>query len=254
MKRDGNKARDMARLEEARQRTQERLALQQARIDKRFDRMRQRLSKKYGEPTDNQQRIIDAALELLQEDGLTSLTQRKLATKLDMQAPALYWHFKNKEVLIDYMAEAILQSEFKDFQPRSNDESWQDWLVQACQRLRQAMLAHRDGGRIVAGAHLDPAITLMKFFEVSMQSLSSAGVELQKANLIITTAVHFVFGNVIEQQAMPSLEMIETLDSATFFVNYPLMAKSLEITLKNMKTGYDEFEDSLRLIVGYSEK
>lgn len=239
----------MARLEQAQRHTQERFALEQERMNKRFERMRQQLSQKYGEPTDNQQRIIDAALELLEEDGLASITLRKLAAKLDMQAPALYWHFKNKEVLIDYMAEAILRSEFKDFQPRPKDEAWQDWLVAACQRLRHAMLAHRDGGRIVAGAHLDPAVTLMKFFEVSMESLVSAGIELQQANLIISTAVHFVFGNVIEQQASPSIEEIQNLDPATFFANYPMMAESVKIVLKHALDGYDEFEDALRLIV-----
>src|SRR6202000_1093142 len=98
------------------------------------------------------------------------------------------------------------RSEFKDFPPRPDGEVWQDWLIAACQRLRHAMRAHRDGGRIVAGAHLDPAVTLMKFFEVSMKSLVSAGIELQQANLVISTAVHFVFGNVIEQQASPSIE------------------------------------------------
>ena len=169
-----------------------------------------------------------------------------------MQAPALYWYFKNKEVLIDYMAEAILQSEFKDLAPRQDDKAWQDWLVETCKRLRNAMRAHRDGARVVAGAHLYPAVTLMKLFEASMQSLTSAGIELQQANLIITTAVYFVFGNVIEEQASPSLDELKQLNFDEFMRGYPLMSKSVQKSLKDALGGHDEFEDALRLIIGYA--
>jgi len=196
MRREDNMARDLARLEEARRRTQERLAAQQERIEKRFDHVRARISKRYGEPNDSQQRIINAALDLLDQEGLNDLSLRKLAALLDMQAPALYWHFKNKGVLIDYMAEAILQTEFQDVRARSDDEPWQDWLVDVCQRLRRAMHSRRDGARIVAGAHLFPAITLMRIFETTQESLISAGLNPHKADLLATTTVHFTFGRV----------------------------------------------------------
>jgi TetR/AcrR family tetracycline transcriptional repressor len=249
MRRDDNEVRDMARLDEAQRRTRERLAAQQLRIDKRFNRMRQQMSRKFGEPTDNQQRIIAAALQLLNEVGLNNVSLRKLAAMVDMQAPALYWHFKNKDVLIDYMAEAILEPAFKDLRLRADGEAWQDWLIKACQRLRSAMLAHRDGGRIVAGAHFIPAVTLMKFFEFSLESLTSTGMALEQANLIVMTAGHFVFGNVIEQQAMPSTEEVEKLIPATFFVDHPMIDQIFKRALENVHTGRDEFEDALRLIV-----
>ena len=36
--------------------------------------------------------------------GLDGLTLRAIAKELDVQAPALYWHFKNKQALLDEMA------------------------------------------------------------------------------------------------------------------------------------------------------
>jgi TetR/AcrR family tetracycline transcriptional repressor len=112
------------------------------------------------------------------------------------------------------------------------------------------MLSHRDGARVVAGAHLYPAVTLMKLFEVMMESLTSGGVELQRANLIATTAVHFVFGNVIEEQASPTPEEIRAfLDNADIHTDYPLMMTSVQQTFKEAMNGYDEFEDALRLII-----
>jgi TetR/AcrR family transcriptional regulator, tetracycline repressor protein len=254
MKQEERRAKQLARLEHMQEYTQQRLDKQRSRMDERFAHARQRLMADEAHPNDDQQRIITAALALLDEVGLNDLSLRKLATKLDRKAPALYWHFENKEALIDYMAEAILQAEFHDLAPRQDDKPWQDWLVHICSRLRHAMCTHRDGARVVAGAHLYPAITLIRLLEVSMQSLMSAGIEMQHANLIITTAIHFVFGNVIEEQSMPSLEEIERMDLQALNEQYPLFAKSVEQSLEAAKRGYDEFEDALRLIVGFNEK
>ncbi len=46
---------------------------------------------------------------VLDEEGLDDVTLRKIASKLGIQDPTLYWHFKNKSDLIDDMAEAILK-------------------------------------------------------------------------------------------------------------------------------------------------
>ncbi|HIF4670475.1 TPA: TetR family transcriptional regulator, partial [Escherichia coli] len=40
--------------------------------------------------------VIRAALDLLNEVGVDGLTTRKLAERLGVQQPALYWHFRNK--------------------------------------------------------------------------------------------------------------------------------------------------------------
>lgn len=242
------------KLEAMRRRAQERFEDRCQRIDKRAARARQRTTSNMGKPSNEQQRIIVAALELLDEVGINDLSLRRLASKLDLKAPALYWHFKSKDVLIDYMAEAILKSEFYDLEARQNNEPWQDWLVHTCSRLRNAMRNHRDGARIVAGAHLQPAITLMRLFETSIQSLVSAGIEMRRAHLIIVTAIYFVFGNVIEEQASPTSEEFEQKDFNACYQAYPLLTKSIDMFHEAVKSGYDEFEESLRLIVGYAEK
>ena len=49
----------------------------------------------------NRESVIDAALELLNETGIDGLTTRKLAQKLGIEQPTLYWHVKNKRALLD---------------------------------------------------------------------------------------------------------------------------------------------------------
>nr|BFE78795.1 hypothetical protein GCM10020093_013960 [Planobispora longispora] len=54
--------------------------------------------------------IVDAALRLLDEAGLEGLTVRRLAAELGVQSPALYWHFRTKQELLNGMAGVIVLS------------------------------------------------------------------------------------------------------------------------------------------------
>ena len=42
------------------------------------------------------EKILDAALMLINEVGLDKFTTRRLAERLGVQQPALYWHFRSK--------------------------------------------------------------------------------------------------------------------------------------------------------------
>ncbi|HUB93825.1 MAG TPA: TetR family transcriptional regulator, partial [Verrucomicrobiae bacterium] len=111
MRHNDKRERDLQRLQQQRQAMHVRMDRQRDRLNKRFDRLESRLSDGMG---DKQTLIIATALRLLDEEGIDSLSLRKLGSLLNMQAPALYWHFKNKTLLVDYMAEAILKEAFSD--------------------------------------------------------------------------------------------------------------------------------------------
>ncbi|MGW5823017.1 TetR family transcriptional regulator, partial [Streptomyces noursei] len=61
--------------------------------------------------------VVETALRLLNEGGLDGLTLRRIAKELDVQAPALYWHFKNKQELLDEMATEIFRRLFRSTLP-----------------------------------------------------------------------------------------------------------------------------------------
>lgn len=191
--------------------------------------------------------IVQAALTVLDREGFSSLTLRRVAAELNVQAPALYWHVKDKTELIDHMAEAMLRVEFKDLVARKSDEEWQEWLVDVMKRLRHAMWSYRDGGRIVTGAHLSPALTLVKLFDVATQSLVSTGMPIEKAGRIIAAVTHFVFGRVIEEQSDPTPEQYATINLDELFAEYPSFMASIKS--RSNKRG-DEFEEVVRAIIG----
>ncbi len=94
--------------------------------------------------------VIAAALELLNEVGMDSLTTRKLAERLKVQQPALYWHFQNKRALLDALAEAMLAERHTRSLPEEN-EDWRVFLKENALSFRTALLSYRDGARIHAG-------------------------------------------------------------------------------------------------------
>ncbi|WP_233189149.1 TetR/AcrR family transcriptional regulator, partial [Subtercola sp. Z020] len=52
--------------------------------------------------------VVDAALRILDDQGLPDLTMRHLAAALDVQPSALYWHFPNKQTLLAAVADRIV--------------------------------------------------------------------------------------------------------------------------------------------------
>lgn len=72
--------------------------------------------------------VIRAALDLLNEVGVDGLTTRKLAERLGVQQPALYWHFRNKRALLDALAEAMLAENHTHSVPRADDD-WRSFLI-----------------------------------------------------------------------------------------------------------------------------
>lgn len=54
-------------------------------------------------------RIVTAALDLLDEKGMDGVTVRALATRLDVRPSALYWHVRNKRELLDEMGTAVMR-------------------------------------------------------------------------------------------------------------------------------------------------
>lgn len=84
--------------------------------------------------------LIDAAIEILHEGGLASLSMRNIAKRLDVQPGALYWHVKSKQDLLALVAERILETDAADAVDARA----------AAVGIRAALLSVRDGAEIVS--------------------------------------------------------------------------------------------------------
>lgn len=142
--------------------------------------------------------VIAAALELLNEVGMDSLTTRKLAERLRVQQPALYWHFPSKRALLDALAEAMLTERHTRSLPEEN-EDWRVFLKENALSFRKALLSYRDGARIHAGTR--PTEPHYGTAEAQIRFLCTAGFSPKRAVWALWAVSHYLVGSVLEQQA-----------------------------------------------------
>ncbi len=106
--------------------------------------------------------VIRAALDLLNEVGVDGLTTRKLAERLGVQQPALYWHFRNKRALLDALAEAMLAENHTHSVPRADDD-WRSFLIGNARSFRQAQLRFLCEAGFSAGDAVNALMTISYF-------------------------------------------------------------------------------------------
>jgi TetR/AcrR family tetracycline transcriptional repressor len=147
--------------------------------------------------------IIRAALDLLDEEGFDALSLRHLARHLGMHAPGLYWYFESKQELTDLMAKSILEDGLSLVGPLREGQTWEDWLVELAVAARRALLARRDGARVVAGAYLLRANSISPIIETSLEILEAAGFERLAALGATMTLLRYATGIALDEQASP---------------------------------------------------
>ncbi|MFI8455527.1 TetR/AcrR family transcriptional regulator C-terminal domain-containing protein [Kitasatospora sp. NPDC085464] len=155
-------------------------------------------------PKLDRKQVVDAALKLLNEVGLDGLTLRAIAAGLDVKAPALYWHFKDKQALLDEMATEIMRrmtartAEAGDGW-RAGD--WRDAYLATMRTLRAELLRYRDGAKVYSGARFTDT-SYAAGLDASLRLLIDAGFTLTTATRAWYTAYSYTIGYVIEEQAM----------------------------------------------------
>lgn len=146
--------------------------------------------------------VVEAALEMLDAEGLDGLTMRKLSAALNVQGGALYRHFPSKEALLDAMAEQLMVGVGA---PLPAQMPWQEQCTELARRLRTALLSRRDGARVVAGTYT-PAPNSMTAGARSIEALCAAGFPPDQAAWITFAFFYYVLGHMIEEQGQARLE------------------------------------------------
>ncbi|MEU3900493.1 TetR/AcrR family transcriptional regulator C-terminal domain-containing protein [Streptomyces sp. NPDC045251] len=197
----------------------------------------------------DRRRVADTALKLLNEVGLDGLTLRAIARELDVKAPALYWHFKDKQALLDEMATEMFRRMVAGTALDPAD-TWRERLLKANRGLRAALLGYRDGAKVFSGSRFTGAVHAEQM-EDGLRLLTAAGLTLAQAVRATTTAYLFTLGFVTEEQGVHPVpgerrEGYDLDERARLMADYPLTAQAgAEIF-----TDYDRhFEEGLALVI-----
>jgi AcrR family transcriptional regulator len=134
-------------------------------------------------------RIIDAALALVDEQGLGALSMRKLGAALGVEAMSLYNHVANKDDVLDgVVGELLVEVELPD-----PDDSWPDQLRALAHEFRRVGLAH-PGAFLLLGSRPVRSLDGFAPLECAYALLRRAGLEPQVAHDAFHVAAGFVIG------------------------------------------------------------
>lgn len=91
------------------------------------------------EPPLSRARIVEAAVAVLDEVGIERLTMRRLAERLGVVAPSLYWHVDTKDDVIDLAVDAIFGEVSAD---AHRVVHWREDIIEVLAAWRAALLRH----------------------------------------------------------------------------------------------------------------
>ncbi|RII20599.1 Tetracycline repressor protein class A [Streptomyces sp. YIM 130001] len=147
----------------------------------------------------NRETVIAEALDLLDEVGLDGVSTRRLAKRLGVEQPSLYWYFRTKKDLLAAMAGAAMAPHTTQPLPTPDDD-WRDWFIENNRSFRRTLLARRDGARLHAGSTPTGDLDRIRH---KMGFLVASGVPERDAQMAMLAAGRFTVGSVLEEQADP---------------------------------------------------
>lgn len=171
----------------------------------------------------NREAVIEEALALLDEVGIDAVSTRRLAKRLGIEQPALYWHFRSKTELLAAMADAAMEPHAGAPLPTPADE-WRGWFANNMRSFRRTLLLRRDGARLHAGTR--PRQGDMERIVLKIAYLAANGIPEKDATMAMIVAGRFTVGSVLEEQA--DLHAQEGIDhEAAFEAGLDLIIRGL---------------------------
>jgi AcrR family transcriptional regulator len=133
-------------------------------------------------------RILQAAVRVMDADGLDAVTMRRLGRELGVEAMSLYNHVPSKEALLS----GILETVMGQFELPRHDGDWLERLRDLALAYRRLLLAHPNVLSLFSEhRHLDPEC--LQPIELTLEALRSGGLSVEET----TTAYHMLVGYVM---------------------------------------------------------
>ena len=137
--------------------------------------------------------ILRSALAIVDREGLTGLTVRKLAVELAVSPMAVYRHYDNKAAIVHELVDLVVG----DYQvTRHEATDWREWAVTCFSQMRYALCAHPGIIPLLDGATSRGSNALAVMEEV-LGRLRAAGFEAAAAAQLFHTLTAYTIGSVV---------------------------------------------------------
>ena len=142
-----------------------------------------------GEPQNSlsRERILEAALSLVEQDGAERLSMRRLAQTLDVWPMALYRYFEDKDALLD----AIVERAADDVARPDSRRSWRERLRDLLAGAREALVRGGLGERIPRAVETPG---MARLTDEGLAILAAAGFSRAEAERAWTALLSYTVG------------------------------------------------------------
>ena len=202
------------------------------------------------------ERVLEAAMELADHGGLQALSMRKLGQALGVEAMALYYHFANKERVLDGIVDLV----FGEIDLPVAGEDWRIAMRRRAISLRDALLRHRWAIGLME-SRTNPGPANLRHHDAVIGCLRAAGFDMAMAAHAYSLLDAYIYGFALTKMNLPFetttdiAEMAEGMLEPFPAGEFPNLADF--ITEHAMKPGYDfadEFEYGLDVILDGLER
>jgi AcrR family transcriptional regulator len=146
-------------------------------------------------------RIVDAALALVDAEGAEALSMRTLAQKLDSGTATLYRHFANRSALVADVVDHVFGEVALDARELA-DMNWQQACETVVHRMYAALNRHPNVTRLML-EQIPLGPNAMAIREASLSMLLDNGFAPDMSARIYATLARYVLGFAIQYSGQP---------------------------------------------------
>ncbi|MGE7602449.1 TetR/AcrR family transcriptional regulator [Peribacillus sp. NPDC097675] len=149
---------------------------------------------KKQQPQISEDKILEASWELLGEEGIEKFSLRRLATRLGIQAPSLYWYFKSKQNLYQRLANHVSKVILEEFH---SDGDWKEQLMVLAVTIRSVLSRYPCSTQLMMMT-LPHEPDIIRFTNRMLLCVESTTLEQEQKIQVVTTLVNYVYYFVLD--------------------------------------------------------
>lgn len=141
------------------------------------------------------ERIVAAAIELIEREGVDAVSMRRIAAELGSGVMSLYNHVPSKDALLDGVAEQVMSGIDFSSEPGA---SWEDQVRAQARAFRQIARAHPRCTMVVV-SRPNASATGLRPIEHALATLRGAGFAGEEAVRIVRAFVAYIVGSLLRE-------------------------------------------------------
>jgi AcrR family transcriptional regulator len=180
-------------------------------------------------PSLNRERVIAAALEIIDTEGLDAFSIRGLAQNLGVYPTAIYWYVPSRNAVLAGVVAEVLNNVTPE-----QDDVWTEWLRALFRNFRRQVRRHPNvapliGAQLVSNSSID--FQMIDCILAKLEGAGFRGESLRHAyNTVITTMGSFVTHELAPRPSETAENWQEELRATIHSVdpdNYPTISRHL---------------------------